>query len=280
MYKNKKIYAVYRCLYGEDFIKESIESIIDYVDKVFVLYSKKIWGNVTSVVYEGEIIEFPKPFDNLLEKVKEIKSSKIILLEQGEFWTNVPWNNYTSLINGIVIPKYGKPDVFVLPEADHVFAIGDFRPSLDLFYESDFKVAKTQQIELWKSPNHCLPYRERIGVVFWRTEDFDIFPNTHGGGQPTTDLTLKNHCLPIPVYNLGFMVSEKSMYWKILTAIAFAEKIRDSPPNLNWYKNTWLNWDFLYNNKNLEPALGYEKNIPEAIKYENCRLPLSILERF
>ena len=274
------VYAVYRCLYGEDFIKESIESIIENVDKVFVLYSTKIWGNVTEVKYKDEIIKFPKKFDNLIEKVQEIKSDKIVVLDQGEFWTDKPWGNYTSIINGIVIPKYGKPDIFVLPEVDHVFADGDFEIALDLFKDLDLIVAKTKQKELWKSPKYILPFRDRIGTVFWKMEDLEEFPATHGNGQPINNTVLSSLVIPVYVYNLGFMVSKKAMYWKHLTAIAFADIIGDSRPNISWYENKWLNWDYETNNSDLEISIGYEKDLPYAKKYINCRLPDSIMNRY
>ena len=54
------IYAIYRCYYGEDFIQESIRSITDYVDKIFVFVDNTPWGSADECVYKGETIKFPK----------------------------------------------------------------------------------------------------------------------------------------------------------------------------------------------------------------------------
>ena len=275
------IYAVYRCLYGEDFVQESINSIIDHVDKVFVFFTNKPWGRSRFVEYNDEIVVFPKKFDNVVDKIKSLNNEKIHLIDQGIHYVNEPWNVYTVLINNVVIPKYGKPDIFVMPEVDHVFADGDFKLALDEFRNSNYRVAKTRQIELWRTPCYRIPERTgRIGVVFWNMSCLNTLPATRGNANPNTEPMIENSILSISVYNLGFMVSEKVMYWKHLTAMAFCTIIDDSRPNPSWLKEKWINWDFEKNNKDLEISVGWEHVIPKAIKYENCRLPLSILERF
>ena len=67
------LYAVYRCLYGEGFIQESINSITDYVDKIFVFWDDTAWGNIDHCMYKGQRVDFPKKFDNIVEKIKELK---------------------------------------------------------------------------------------------------------------------------------------------------------------------------------------------------------------
>ena len=66
MYKNKKIFVMYRALYGEQFVKESIESILDYADKVFVFWTNKPFGSVRFAEYKNELIKIPKKIDNLV----------------------------------------------------------------------------------------------------------------------------------------------------------------------------------------------------------------------
>ena len=49
-----KIYVVYRCLYGEDFIEESIRSIEPYAEKIFVFWADKPLANVKEANYMGK----------------------------------------------------------------------------------------------------------------------------------------------------------------------------------------------------------------------------------
>jgi hypothetical protein len=78
---------------------------------------------------------------------------------------------------------------------------------------------------------------------------------------------------------MGFSFSDKTMYWKHLTAIGFSAVIGDSPPNENWYEDKWLKWHPETNNVNLEISKGAEHNIPYAEPYSKSELPEIILTR-
>lgn len=58
-------YALYRVLYGEDFIQDSILSIIDHVDKIFVFWDDRPWGDVKEAKYKGNIVKIPSKIDNV-----------------------------------------------------------------------------------------------------------------------------------------------------------------------------------------------------------------------
>ena len=49
------IWAIYRIHYGTDFITESIKSIINDVDKVFIFYSEKPWVITDYINYKKKI---------------------------------------------------------------------------------------------------------------------------------------------------------------------------------------------------------------------------------
>jgi hypothetical protein len=57
---------VYRILYGEDFIEDSIISLINYVDKVFVFWDDVPWGDVKQATYKGKTVQIPKKIDDVL----------------------------------------------------------------------------------------------------------------------------------------------------------------------------------------------------------------------
>ena len=47
------IIAIYRIHYGLDYLKHSINSIIDYVDRVYIYYSLKPWISSEFIQYKN-----------------------------------------------------------------------------------------------------------------------------------------------------------------------------------------------------------------------------------
>ncbi len=264
-------YAVYRCLYGEDYIQQSIKSIEPYVDKIFIFYSTRPWGDVSEVVYLNESIKFPKKFDNILEKIKELNSPKVIMVEAN---TYSPHNQLTLYINNHVLKNYDRPNTILVTEVDHVFSEHQIENMILNFEKSNVPTCSSRQVEHWKSPLFRIPERkQRTGAVLWNMKTVELLPRTG------TQANIPN--MPIIdyyVHNLGFAVSDKVMYWKHLTALAFSKKIGDSLPNEGWYENKWLSWDIKNNNTNLEISFGREADIPFAYPYNPSYLPRSLKE--
>ena len=253
------IYAVYRCLYGEDFIQESIKSIDSVVDKIFVFYDDVPWGNVTSVNYLGEEIIFPKKFDNIIEKILEMNNPKIHIQKDHVYDNN---NQFTHFVNNLILKRWPKPDIFMFIEVDHIFQKNQLLNGLDEFEEKDVSVSTFRQIELWKYPHWMIPIRDRVSVLLWKMKDLKELPPTLRQGE-----VLRTPRLSSYVHNYGFCYRYGTMYWKHLTAMAFSDKIKDSPPNERWLEDTWIAWDPINNNKDLEISLGSESNISHAFPY-------------
>ena len=258
------IYAVYRGLYGEDFIQASIRSIEPYVDKIFVFFDTIPWGNVESVFYQGEWKRFPIPykFDNYCEKIQELKSPKVILQ-----WDHVENNlgQFTHLVNDLILPFHEKPEILIFMEPDYVWRSDQILWALQEFRASGMKVATSLQVEMWKDLKYCLPPRTRLASMFWKMEGLDKLPETGRHADPLMEFVNR---LTAKVHNLGFSASVDTMYIKHLLALGFSQKIGDSPPNEDWYEEKWLKWDFFLNNRNLEISKGYEHLIPFAIAYD------------
>ena len=79
-------YAIYRCLYGEDFIQESIKSVIDHVDKVFIFWTNKPWGNTDRCMYKGEEVVFRE--DQIVKALKDFEEGgyDCATTRQVELW--------------------------------------------------------------------------------------------------------------------------------------------------------------------------------------------------
>jgi tetratricopeptide (TPR) repeat protein len=265
------IYAVYRCLFGEDFVQESIKSIRAYVDKIFIFWDDKPQGNITECIYKGETIKFPKKFDNVLEKIKELNDPKVELIYDHQ---DSDENYLTHFVNDIILPKYRRPSTILYLEVDHIFHSNQIEKAIDEFREQDYLFATTESIELWKDFNYRLPERtNKVGAVFCNLNRLSKMPMTlkHGGIAVMPRLSSY-------VHSFGFAVSEKSMYWKHLLSIATSRKFGGDVPFEEWYEEKWLKWDYEANNENLD--ISEQQKISWALPYNAERLPEVIQKKY
>ena len=252
-------YAIYRILYGEDFIQESIKSIDSFVDKIFIFWDNTPWGNVTECNFKGNVIKFPPQFDQVIEKILELNNPKIKLIydhkENNE-------NQITLLYRQYIKPFYPKPDTLIFIEPDHVIKEGDGPRIIDHMRWHKIQNATTTPLEFWKTKNYIIPIRDRMATIFWDMRNLDDLPDTgrHANGPNLIKLAYRT-------LNYGFCCNMRTMLWKHLTAIAYSKLIGDSEPNEDWYYK-WLFWKYDSElNKDLEISKGYEHLIPKAEPY-------------
>lgn len=271
-----KRYAVYRILYGEDFIQDSINSITDYVDKIFVFWTNIPFGDVTQACYEGNLIRFPAKFDKVVEKIKALRNDKIVLIED-----HVKFNDgqFTHLVNDHILPHYPKPDEIMFIEPDYVWRWDQLKDVLVKFHKLGHLCASTRQVETWRTLDYRVPERQgRMAVMLWNLRHLRQVPLTGKHANHPRDKSVP--FLGEYVHNLGFSVSEATMYWKHLTTIAFSQIIKDDPPRIDWFEKVWKNWDLRTNNRNLEISAGYEHHLPHAEPYPWIELPEVIRARY
>lgn len=269
------VYAVYRVLYGEDFIQESIKSILNYVDEVFVCIADKPFGNTQGVTYKGEWIPWPQKFDDVREKVLELNDPKIKIIDD---YCPTPLNQLTHIVNDLILPHHERPNIIVMMEPDHVFCSSEIRDCLEEFATGNMSCATTEQIELWKEPSWRIPSRpNRVGPVLHKLNVNEQFCQTGFNGAP---IGFDYKKLYATVHNMGFCISPKVMYWKHLASLAFSQIIGDSIPNETWYEDKWLKWNPQTNNSDLEISRGFEYTIPCAYPYDLKQLPEFIKEKY
>jgi hypothetical protein len=272
------IYVIYKCYYGEDFIKESVESVLPYVDRVLLYMADRPFGDVKQVEYKGKEVVFPRPIDNIIGVVAELQEKygekKIQYFDEYR-----PDNrdHLRYIVEERVLANFIRPDYLIYMEPDMVWRSDQFEGALATFHQSRAPYGLCKQVELWKEPKYRIPERQRWGVMFYNMNAFKEFPETGRDGSP-----VNQQCLVLPqlVHNLGFCVCVDHMYWKHLLAIAFAAPIEEAHPNPTWYEDKWLTWDEWKNNYDLEISLGHEKEIHYAHGYPIKDLPLSISKRF
>ena len=262
--------AIYRIHYGIDFLLESINSIINDVDKIVIFYSEKPWVEVDKIKYKNKYINFPKNPENVKEFISTNLINKKIFYFNYE--CNTPKNQFGKLYE-IVINKFKiKPKYVIFIEPDMIFG----KNQLNLLkFELNLKFwtnhISSRQIEIWKynkslksNKSYRIPLRKkRVGPVLWKIKNNQKI-ETHFGGEPSNKS--KKLSIFVTTLNLGFSINKKSMFYKHLMAITFSKVIGDSEPDENWYDEKWLNWreDF----ENLEISKGFQHNIKRAFRYK------------
>ncbi|MDA8918806.1 hypothetical protein N9I08_03620 [Candidatus Pelagibacter sp.] len=271
-------WAIYRIHYGIDFIKFSVNSIINDVDKIFIFYSKEPWLKEKEISYKGKKIPFPSNPEEL-EKylVKNFKDNNKIILENFE--CNTPLNQYGLLFKKAMQICNKIPKTVLFMEPDMLFSKNQlYALNLELKLRFWIKSLTAKQIELWKYDiknkdtfSYRIPIRKRrAGPVIWKVNNKEeITTNFSGLGNK------KNFSLLVSTLNLGFCINKNTMLYKHLLTLSFSKTIGDSPAVENWYEDKWLNWN--ENTKNLDVSIGNEKSIPKALKY---KIPKKFLNLF
>lgn len=255
-------YAVYRLFYGRDWILESIDRVIDHVDRVFVFFVGPFegWGSEWA---PGE--KFPRDPDGAKQQVREKygRHPKVSVIESD-------WNHqkgqFSHFVNDVILPWFPHPDAIVINEFDHLWV--DFVAALkewrDRRNKNVLRWMKVTQTELWRPPHvdewYKVPDRpQRTGPIFWDMREGEI-PQTiwhgHTGHQPDNPVKSGG------VLNVGYAVCEETMLWKIRCAIAHKSDSRVDP---NYLEDVYMAWK--PNMQNLEISINHRSAIPRVYKW-------------
>lgn len=265
------IVAVYRVLYGEDFIVESIRSIAPHVDQVLVVIAPRPWGSSAGVHYRGVWYPWPDKFDNLRGAVERHFGAAVRVIE--DFFPT-PFGQHDHIVQNVLGSRGLLPADVVFIEPDHVFVEAEAEATFARWRSSVAPAGATSQVELWAPPGYVPLWRvpERAGrasVLFYRSVALGIrLPSI-----PPVQIVGE-------VHNFGFCFSARTMFWKHLTAMAFAAEIHDCAPAPDWYEKKWLGWHPETNNANLEMTATLEHMIPRVVPYDARLLPESIKKRY
>lgn len=255
--------------YGIDFIKKSVESIIEDVDHIFIFFSKNPWIVNDKMVYKNKLIDFPVNPENVEEylNVNFINNTKISILN---FECQTPLNQFGLMYEQSLKLLKKTPNKVLFMEPDMIFPENGLKL---LLYELKIKFwldfISTKEIELWKINNsfkkkcYRVPYRKRSGggAMLWNTTK-----KIKTGFSPK-DYKKKIHfSWLVEILNMGFCINDKTMFYKFLIGLVYTKKIGDSLMNENWYDEKWKNWNI--DTVNIEQSKGAEHRIPKIIDYK------------
>lgn len=264
-----RVWAVYRALYGEDWIGASIRSIRDSVERIFLFHATRPWGRVSEVDYRGLKIPIPARID----RVVEMAWSEYPDIDLYEFDCDTPVNQFTAMVNEVVLdrPTAGWPDLIMIIEHDQIFAAAELEKALD--DAPSHRCCKTFQHEIWMPPHATEPYVvtpqrcNRTGVVFWRMKEGKL-PQTKHQGEPARGMLPH---IESTVHNMGFAVSKSGMFWKHVVGLGISRVIGDSLPDEDWMEDRWLGWT--PEMENLEISKRHKSSIRKSIPYPAEELP-------
>jgi len=289
MYKGKIIYAVYRLLYGEDFVKDSILSIIDSVDKVICFCTDKPWGRRQSATWKNKEYKFPDVFDKTRQYVVDLNNiyqDKIIIVDQS---CPIAILQMAYDYNVYIKNMETQPDFIVSIEADMIINDPcDLKKMIDWSLNNKVAISSMNSVNHFRHPSYTFNYKlpakllrvspGRHSVILWNLNlidlkvlDISTYRGDRGEHVPQYPIVRS----PFWCHNFGYCWNEKTMFFKFIVNISQARL--DNEPNEDWFENKYLLWSTYV--KDMEISKGFEQNIPDTFKESKLFLPKCIQNR-
>ena len=212
-------YAIYRIHYGLDFLEQSINSIYDHVDRIFIFWSQLPWYKKCE--------NLPPLSENVTRFCVEKFGTQKVFVYVKEF--DKPDNQFKLMYDQVAF-DHGKPSQCLMMEPDMVFE----KHAEDIFKSKDSEIS-FDQIEYWKTKDWYVPRKKpRPGPTLW-----NVAPEaTKKGCWNNPD-----HMHPlIKCFNYGFMLSPEVMKYRVEVLIQSSKYYSDSIPSKDWYEDKWLHW--------------------------------------
>lgn len=270
-----KTYAIFRGLYGADYVTHAIESVLPFVDKVILVWGILPFAEVDEWTHKGKVYKFPDRFDVLLEAVEVMGEPRVHV---EHYHSQSPRNQWTEIVNEIVIPKYGKPDAVILGHVTHVWCRDALAANLEEFEASRYLWANTWQTETYRRLDYRIPERFRAGVGFWNLQMAGKMPATGLDCNPATATLRSGPMLGGRVHNLRYSQNLNIMFWRHLVVQAYVAQLGDSRPSPDHFEDKLLNWT--PETRDIEMALAHKHTVPQAVPYDRRGLPESILRDY
>ena len=233
--------AIYRTLYGSDFLAESLAAVYPYCDNILCLISRDIFGGRRMVRYFGKDIYIPHDIDGvesaiLAWKSKFDRDNKIDIIPNP--YAAKLHGQMQSIVNDLVIPRYDPTHVFLV-EPDEVW----HESAIDTLFE----IARTTDADeimaaachlFWRSYRYCSTRSNPFCLIRALKGAKAIGPTGHAlMSARGADASLKRLCDGrLKVHNFGYAASERTVFWKHIASLSFSRDLNlDSPPREDWF---------------------------------------------
>lgn len=275
--------AVYRLLYGSDFLAESLASIYPHVDAIVCCVTHEMFGGRRVVRYFGRDVYLPHDIDGVTGTIREWAgvhdaAGKVHVVDNPHGAQLI--GQLSNIVNSMVIPRFD-PSHVMLVEPDEVW-----HPDA---ISALFEVAATSDADEFMAAPPPLFWRS-FRFATTRTNPYAVLRALKGARQiePTGHALasargrLKKVSDPrVRAHNFGFAGSERTAFWKHLTSLSFSRDAGlDCPPREEWFEDVWRAWNWDTNRRtDLCPSIGHEHAFPAAARYPFHDLPPVMRQR-
>lgn len=270
------VVAFYRILYGQDFLADSIRSVLAHpaVSQVVLFMARKPFGGAEHVNYFGRRVYFPERIDNVRDVADTM--AREYFLNYGTYQHSEQTHPALRLRLvespfGEILPGQGRVMLEWIkeryPAATHAMMVEPDevwrRDCLDrLLATAGDQVECGAHVRLyWRSPRFMTRRTEPITVL----RRLDV-PVQDTGFHLSSGMPIHPEG-GVEVHNYGYAASARTVFWKHLCALSFSrDKGIDSAPRENWFENDWLPWSFSHNRHGrLCPSVGAEGHWPVPV---------------
>lgn len=269
--------AVYRLLYGSDFLAESLASIYPHCQAIVCAITREMFGGRRTVRYFGHDVYLPHDIDGVTDAILQWKrghdpENKVHIID-NPFGSQLI-GQLSNLTNNILVPRFD-PTHVMLVEPDEVWHPDAIGTLFDLAARSDADEFMASPPHLfWRSYQYVSTRLNPYAVLRALKGRREIEPTGHAlsaaKGRPArvTDPAIR-------VHNFGFAGSERTTFWKHLTSLSFSRDAKlDCPPREEWFEDVWRAWNWHTNRRaDLCPSIGHEHVFPAPVEYPFESLP-------
>tara|TARA_X000001382_G_scaffold106961_1_gene82480 strand:- start:25 stop:750 length:726 start_codon:yes stop_codon:yes gene_type:complete len=239
-------YAIYRIHYGLDFLEQSVNSIYDHVDRIFIFWSHLPW-------YKG-CTNLPPLNENVTDFCDKKFGLEKVFVYVKEF--DLPDNQYKIMYDQVV-KDHGRPWQTLMMEPDMVWG-----EDINKIWDIKDKETSFKQIEFWKSEEWYVPRQKpRPGPTLYNGEM----------GKTNKGCWSNPHAIhpDYSCYNYGFCLTPEVMKYRCEVLLQSSKYYRDSQPSPVWYEQKWLNWT--PETEDLEISENYKHYIKKALPWVSQR---------
>lgn len=275
--------AVYRLLYGSDFIGESLSSIYSHCDRVLCFVGHEMFGGRRTIRYFGRDVYLPHDIDGVTRAINEWKErhdteNKVRVLPNPH--ATLLKGQLQAMINSEVIPRYDPTHVLFV-ECDEVWHEDTIKVLFDIARTTDADEIMASACHLfWRSYKYCSTRTNPYAVMRALKGRKSIGMTGHALGGVGENLK-RHEDDRLKIHNFGYAASERTLFWKHLTGLSFGRDLKlDSPSREEWFEEVWRPWNGVTNRRtDLCPSVGYTDAFAPARDFPFEQLPSLMKER-
>ena len=282
-----KTIAIYRLLYGSDFIGESLASIYDHVDAIYCCVGHDAFGGRRITSYFGHDVYLPHDIDGLTDAIAAWKRTndphnKVHILDNP--YATLLKGQLQRIVNDLLLPREPDATHIFMVECDEVWHEDAIRELFQLVAADTVTDEFMAEPHLfWRSYKYVSTRTNPYAVIRALKGKKEIGLTGHALMSESANgkLDIKRRNTNIRVHNFGFASAARTIFWKHITALSIGRDLNlDSAPREEWFEQVWRPWNWHTNRReDLCPSKGYETVLPPAQEYPTDLLPAPMKRR-